>query len=276
MEPMLAEPIHRGKAVDPYLTDEWVMQPKMDGERLVLVSDGAGGVRCFNRDGRATVGPPAVVAELAALPVAVTLDGERLRGTVVVFDLMELRGQGAGVALEHRLQALEQFMAAWSPTNLAVAPTARTIDEKLAMMRAVTDGNGEGWVLKRLASTYQAGARSPDWRKLKRWRDVDCVVAWVGGGAGDEKDNMGLSMYRDGELVNVGECTRRAGDGQRIQPDDVVKVQVLYASDGNRLVQPSRARIRHDKPAEQCTIDQLDEIRTNRTLVLDMLEPAPT
>jgi len=246
------------------------MQPKIDGERLLIESDGAGTVRCFNRYGDATIGPAAAVAELAAWPVPVVLDGERLGDQVLLFDLVSVVGR-EGAPLAERLAVLERFVEAMAPGHLRLVPTARTMLEKHAMMRHVVEQQGEGWVLKRTDSLYRPGERSLAWRKLKRWRDVDCVVAWVGDPTKDgEKDNMGLSMYDlDGDLVNVAECTRRAGHGQQVKPGDVVSVQCLYASDDDRLVQPSRPRIRTDKPARECTTEQLDDIRTSKTYVLD-------
>lgn len=279
-----------------FMSDLHVWQVKIDGDRRIAGTDGTGGVFGFNRDGAPATVPHEAARELAAFTMRLVLDAELLNGVLVVFDLIELGAEGIlPLPLDDRLLMLEALFAGWVPAGMVLCPTARSLEEKEHMIRQVADRDGEGWIVKRLDSRWaeptRPGQRSKDWRKIKRTHDVDCVVEWVGTDPSG-KDNMGLTMYHDGELIDggyardggrrggVAECTRRAGSGYRIQPGDVVKVQCLYASEPTeanphgRLVQPTLPRLRDDKPADQCTVDQLDTIRTYKRLPLDW-QPLP-
>lgn len=267
MQPMLAKATTDRDKVATFLGPEWGFQQKYDGERNLFVADGRGGVTVYNRNGDVTFGPRDLVAALGTVPFPVTLDCEVIAGEAVAFDLPEMPGVIVpAMPLRDRLTALDRITGALK-LPLVVARTAYTRSEKQAMMDDVIAGNGEGWVAKRLLSAYvegEAGRDTRAWRKLKRYKDIDCVVMYLG----DEKINMGLGLYRDGQLVPVGECTRLAGTGMDAVPGDVVKVTCLYATDDDRLYQPTRPIVRHDKIREACLWEQLDEIRTNKRLLL--------
>src|SRR5207249_4178578 len=65
----------------------------------------------------------------------------------------------------------------------------------------------EGIIAKRLDSTYQPGARSPAWVKVKAFRTMDCVVGGWTAGQGGRASTLGallLGVYRDGKLEPVG------------------------------------------------------------------------
>ena len=53
-----------------------------------------------------------------------------------------------------------------------------------------------------------------------------------------------------------------------VKAGDVVEVQILYVSDDDRLYQPTRPRLRDDKTATECTWDQLEPNKTDKTLIL--------
>lgn len=292
MNPMLADQAGTTPAErDEMMGEGWLLQQKLNGERLLIESDGAGTVTALNRRGeRAQTVPLMVVEALAALGVPVVLDGELVAGRFVAFDMPQADGRiTVATPLEVRLQGLGVLLETWGPLHLddfgrelpiTAVVTAFSPDEKLAMLEAVAEARGEGWVAKRLGSTYQPsrrGRRSRDWRKIKRVRDIDCVVEWVNANG---KANMGLTVFRDGELVEggwapdgtrkggVGECGRLTGDGGQVQVGDVVTVQVLSVSDRNRLCQPTLPRLRLDKAPEECLWDQLEPLKADNGLIL--------
>ncbi len=117
MMPMLA----RGADLDrvaTYLTDDWLLQPKIDGHRLIIEVDGTGGVAGYNRNGARTIVPRAVTTVLQRLTAPMTFDGELLADTVILFDLVE--GPG-GVTTDlpcgERVKVLEILVTALG-TNL--------------------------------------------------------------------------------------------------------------------------------------------------------------
>lgn len=292
MEPMLAVPAGTTKTeIAEVMGLGWVLQQKLDGERLLIVG-GQGQAVAYNRRGEQTmVAPFQVLAAVAELNITVALDGELVAGQFVAFDLPEAGGQvTVDTPLQVRLQVLETLLQSWAPgyrhshggqeLPVRLAASAIDPDDKRKMLDQVAEARGEGWVAKRLDSKYRPGDRSRDWRKVKRIRDIDCVVEWINEDP-DGKRNMGLTLYRDGVLVDggyhtdgtrkggVGECGRLTGDGARIQQGDVVTVQILNVSDKDRLYQPTRPRIRTDKAPEECVWEQLEPLRADKTLILE-------
>ncbi len=238
-------------------------EPKMDGRRA-LMRLSTGGVTVFNRNGEtASIPlPRSVRAVLEASAPTVTseiwLDGEIVDDRFEVFDL-----PSAGGVLSTRdgwmvrREVLVNLIDMWSPPEsaLRVVPAVRAQHSKRAMIESIRDAGGEGVVLKKVDAPYMSGHRSRFWRKAKFWKDVDCVVSELRRGG---KDNMVLCVYDNtGRPVEVGECTRLAGDGQRVKIGSVVTVQYLRFSEGGRLVHPTLPRLRDDKPAGECSIAQL-------------------
>lgn len=264
---MLASPGRSmNEAVGYALDDNYQLTPKMDGTRLAIEIDGNGRPHGWSRNGETTRIPGAVAGELGGL-AGVTLDGELLGDTYVVFDAPVLPVHGMDAPLHERRSNLETLYRLWQPgPAVRLAPAAVCLDDKADMIARVDRGRGEGLVAKHLGSGYQPGVRSKEWIKLKRHHSVDCEVVYLG----TEKKNMGLVVYRDGVPVDVGECGRLTGDGPRVKVGDVVEVRVLYATENGRLVQPTLPRLRGDKTPAECTWDQIEAAATNKNLVLEM------
>jgi bifunctional non-homologous end joining protein LigD len=133
--------------------------------------------------------------------------------SLAVFDLLWLDGKDTtGLPLEQRRELL----------NLIVEE-----DERLQLM-AHADGEGrafteqarrlglEGVVAKRKGSRYQAGRRSPDWRKIKLTTTQDCVILGWTPGQGGRSSSFGallLGAYDGGELRWVGQVGSGFSDG---------------------------------------------------------------
>lgn len=266
MIPMLAE------AADPrqistgmfIKSEKWLIQPKVDGDRRLIVCDGRGHVEVLNRDGLPTFLPPAVTDLLARVNMPVVLDGELLENRLHIWDVPRFASQ-----ITPASRCLDRITVAYGITELLgsdlvrAVPTALDAAGKTAMIERVIAGSGEGVMAKLAASPYEPGRRSRSWRKVKVMHEIDCVVSWLG----VEKANMGLHVYDGGRMIDVGEVGRGSADGERVAPGDVVKVRVVHVSADNRLVQPTLPTRRTDKRAEDCTVDQLDAARTNKNLL---------
>lgn len=256
--PMLA----RGIEGDPdrYIRDpEWVCELKCNGKRMVA-NGTMGKLRFFNRSGVRTDAPKHLLPELQILiDMNIVLDGEIVDKDYWVFD-MPCCGElvSPKSSWEDRHDALEAFFKLWKPKHVRLLPVARTTARKRAMMKKIWAAGAEGAVFKRTTSAYHSGEpRNGSWLKAKNVRTVDCVVKSFG----TDKHNMQLVVYRDGEEVEIGECSRYEGDAPRAQVGDVVEIQFLDAGkhpDAPRLCQPHCKSLRTDKRAEQCLIDQLD------------------
>lgn len=251
--------------------DRYALDVKADGERR-LIHVAGGTVTLIGRDGQTPTRFPLSAAVLKAFA--------RLTGGPFTFDaelipadgrlwLFDMPRAGTLITPDHgwsvRRTNLTIAYDSWNPgPSIRLVPYATGTDAKIALIERVAAGRGEGVMAKLVTSKYRPG-KSRDWLKIKRRYSVDCVVTWIG----TEKQNMGVGLWRDGTLepVPVAEVGRTTGDGARVREGDVVEVTFQYVSDDNHLVQPTLPRIRNDKLGTECTWDQLEECRSNRTLL---------
>lgn len=293
MDPMLAKRCPPNM-VDTVLTDDaWELGQKVDGDRLIVIFDGKLGYRPLSRTGLAVRLTRPVIQAFTGVNAPMIVDGELLDDVFYPFDLPYLKDQiDHATPLVDRRAMLERIHGLWRPgPAVRLLPVARTTAEKLALVDAVRAQRGEGWVGKRLASPYRPSHgrddRSDDWLKIKLVKQVDCVIDGRNRGS---KANFVLGLRRrQGRRtvkVDVGEVSALTGDGPAITAalDDleargrnpfgkiVVTVTVLYATDDDRLYQAVKPRWRHDMKPASCTVDQLEECRTDRTVI----EPVAT
>jgi ATP-dependent DNA ligase len=201
---------------------------------------------------------------------------------LVAFDLLALDGELLlELPFEERRSRLEELVA----EPLALTPCTRQPREAEKWLRGA-----EGVVAKELAAPYRPGERT-GMVKIKRVRTIDCVV--VGWRPGKEEGTIGsliLGLYDGDELQVVGHTSGFKAAEKRELP----KMLAAYESGERGSAEPSRwsagrdlewvglrpelvcevtfdhvsaRRIRHgaafkrwrdDKPARECTIDQLD------------------
>lgn len=179
------------------LSDRVVVPAVLDGE---IVAPGDGGAPDFGRL-QARLGltdDREVAAARRSAPVA-----------LVLFDVLRAAGQDlTALPIEERREAL----AAVVDPGGAVA-LSDVVDLALADALGVSREMGlEGVMLKRRGSTYRAGQRSADWRKVKHIDHADVVVVGWRPGRGSRGATVGsllVAVERGGELVYAG----RVGSG---------------------------------------------------------------
>jgi bifunctional non-homologous end joining protein LigD len=286
----------------------WAFEFKWDGVRA-LVDVSEHGTRVYGRNGNdITEGYP----ELMALGADVgdgLFDGEivalangrpsfealqrrmHVRGaavadlvrevpvTFIAFDL--LRRYGVDLrprSYVERRATLDRWVAAHEEWTLSPY-----FDDGAATEAAAREHRLEGVVAKRLASTYRAGVRSPDWQKLRFVHSGDFVI--VGWEASAEHpgvlSSLVLAENREGALVHVGKVgsgldLRTASSLQEqsvtrnnppvagpvpvsiggrsvtwVEPDVVVEVQFTERTNDGKLRHPVFLRVRTDKTASE-------------------------
>jgi ATP-dependent DNA ligase len=203
-----------------------------------------------------------------------------LPASFVAFDLLELDGtELLEQPFERRREALEQ---------LDGVRRSELVRDPAAAQRWLEQT--EGVVAKRLDAAYAAGKRTA-MVKVKRLRTIDCVV--MGYRPGVEPGTVGsliLGLYQpDGALRPVGHSSafsakrkrelpgelaahetgeRGSGEPSRwsadrelewvaLRPELVVEVSYDHVSDGRIRHGTKIVRWREDKPASECTMDQL-------------------
>ena len=252
---MLSKPT---KAYGSHMEGTWCVQQKIDGERLLLEVQENGTVKAYNRNGDPKPIPDFLRNVRVYTPTV--FDGELLDGKYYVFDLALPK-----VKFQERIKLAKLAVETANDTNIVLVPTyTDNIPNRIEMLKAL---GAEGVIFRKLSAVYRSG-KSSALLKYKFTRDADCVIMSRPKEAEADKQNFYLGMYRDGSLVEVGKCSALTGDGPKAKIGDVVKVSCLYATDSGKLYQPVTPRLRTDKKPEECTIDQLETLTTNKKVKL--------
>lgn len=197
-KPMLASPMTKGVITN---WSDWVVEEKYDGHRLIVVVGATGDVTAYTRRVGESGRPneralPAHIIAALRLLVAGVYDGELIAPTpstdgvatstdvtrldlqdglrLVLFDVFSIAGVDVTRNPYHeRHAALLRIVTRVPVSKLAgveLAPSfaVASREDVLTFVRGVWERGGEGAILKRRASTYQAGRRSPDWVKVKK------------------------------------------------------------------------------------------------------------
>ncbi len=202
----------------------------------------------------------------------------------IVFDIL-YRGNRStmGQPLWKRKNLLLETL---SPSEMA-QPCDFIENDGLAFFKATCDHGLEGMVAKEKSSLYLPGKRSQSWMKVKRTRETDFVVGGytIGGTRGEPFNSLLLGLYdgehRLGYVGMVGEGFRGTA-AKRLQallqklhttrcpfrePPDIQRLiywckpemvcQVEYGEFGmdGMLRYPQYLRLRDDKPAVECVIE---------------------
>jgi ATP-dependent DNA ligase len=263
--PMLAQTVNPRELAKLAEDDNIAFEQKVDGMRVIAVL-GEDGVKFLNRKGETfrQFLPHDLEAKLSTLGHPWVFDGELvedLKGgrTYWVFDVLNTpAGPAAAKDFAMRRIVLEHIFSLWSQPGVELLPSYSGRIEKLSLAKTLLANGGEGVMVKHLDAIYTPGLRNPFVRKAKFVKTVDCVVL---GKQRNGKDNVVLGLYNDaGTIVDIGEVTALAGDGQTLQVGEVCEVQYLYAVDPQRprLVQPTRPTRRTDKTADECALSQIE------------------
>ena len=186
VEPMLASAMTHASLAD-YCSDAWVMEPKIDGHRL-LVSVTGKTVFCYSRGGKPRTVPPAMLAELATLPEGL-YDGElHIPGgmssdvtrtdrvadlRLALFDV--LRAFGCDVMSSPGTKRRDILLAAVG-TGRSLVYVVPQLPVSKAGVEALWAQGEEGAVIKRTTAVYVPGRRSAEWIKVKKAGAAVCTI----------------------------------------------------------------------------------------------------
>jgi len=248
LRPQLLNPITEDEAERYILDDDWCGQEKFDGKRMTVKKD-ANSVVAANKKGLSVGFPDSIADSLLTAADALTADGEAVRETLYVFDLLEGGGHDLrGLPYCDRLANLRGAMKG-AGDAVVVAPTAFGSAAKRVMMAALKARDKEGMVFKRLSASWYAGrpASGGDAVKCKFWSSCSCVVLKINA---KRSVQVGLSGQYIGKVTIPPNWTVPAV-GQ------VIEVKYLYvASEGGSLYQSIYLGPRDDVDAKECTFDQ--------------------
>jgi DNA ligase-1 len=308
--------------------DNWQIEWKWDGIRAQVIHRG-GEVMVWTRgEEMVTDVYPELRAIGAALPPGTVLDGEILAWQegkplpfmvlqrrlgrkavnakllreapvqLIAYDLLEWAGEDWRVQpLRKRRRQLEQIVAELQERDptlaVQVSPTvqAATWADAATLREQSRERNAEGFMLKRLASTYQVGRKKGDWWK---WKidpfTVDAVMIYAQRGSGKRASlytDYTFAVWDGSELVPVAKAysgltdeeiravdafvrrntNERFGPVRSVTPTLVMELafegiqQSTRHKSGIALRFPRIARWRKDKqPADADTLDSLRDL----------------
>lgn len=235
--------------------DDYVMSQKHDGHRVIIST---APVSAYSKHGERRDIPRRLARAMETVDRHYVFDGELIGSSYLVFDLIEIpQGDIRTRSWEVRQTLLEAIAPALPAPVRRVLQFDSPLDKREIFDKCVKSGV-EGVIFAKRHAIYRGGKKNRNLLKYKFIKQVDCVVTDKGL---DGKDNLELSVYdEDGTLVEVGRVSALQGDGPKVQINDVVTINCLYATKDLRVFHPNTPRIRTDKPATDCTIDQLQVI----------------
>src|SRR5256885_3561758 len=170
-----------------------------------------------------------------------------------VFDLLYADGEDlTRKPLRERLRRLDEAL---TPMG-AIRRSEGFVGTGVALFEAAKEQGLEGIIAKRLDSTYQPGARSPAWVKVKAFRTMDCVIGGGEAGQGGRASTLGallLGVYRDGKLQPVGHVG--TGFDERTLKDLLATLEKHESPTSPFATQP-----RTNQPARWCLPELVCEV----------------
>jgi ATP-dependent DNA ligase len=249
--------------------DPWVLEPKYDGWRAVIVIEPTGVVVYGGRNGNRYTGQVPYIEEAlrGALPVNTVLDGElthpsgwgavqsamTTKGgatglTFIAFDVLQINDSDVrGLEWTNRRELLE--MIPW-PGHTYLTPTGVASAETHVRM---LDLGMEGSVIKRRNSAYQSGQRTGTWVKLKAIASEDCEIVGFEDGKNGRSGEVGAIVVRlpSGVETTASGMTDKLRAEMKADPDKflgkIVEVAHNGVMDSGKLRHPRFKRMRDDR-----------------------------
>jgi len=235
--------------------DAFVLQPKLDGRRLLLRREGQT-ITGINRKGLQCGIPETLRASALQIPGDYLLDGEAVGDILHVFELLrrnndDLRTQ----PYRRRIVDLLNLLAEGRPEKIVWVPSYFGRIEKRTLFDQLKSERAEGVVFKRLAAPYVPGrpAAGGDQRKFKFVESASVIVT-----GHNARRSIALGIRdNDGQVVSAGNVAIPA-DQAVPTIGAVVEVRYLYAfPESGVLFQPVYTGLREDIDLDECVLSQL-------------------
>jgi ATP-dependent DNA ligase len=244
---------------------DYVFQEKFNGDRRLIEKRPDGTVLDFNRDGLPGKGlPEHIKTALRKHPMYqfvldVELVGSAGSEVIFVFDLLHF-GDEVLVLRPYSYREAMYHGQFTGFNHITPVKSARTPEEKVALIQRLIDERAEGFVAKDLKAHYRPADNNQryNWR-YKFWKTLDAVV--IGNSTkrrdnGNLSDSVRLGCYDEkGMLHDICGSTKKSAF--ILRPGDVVELKYLYGTGTLDVVQPTILRLRDDKAPHLCTLDQI-------------------
>jgi ATP-dependent DNA ligase len=247
-----------------------ICERKFDGFRVFLFKSG-GKIVLTTKHGRiyTQTSHPLLFQRLQpllkeSLPNQLILDGEYVAPDQLhLFDILRRNDEDTTkLPLFQRKELLHEILAKTGVREFDVETIQ--VNSYTEIMNALTDlmsKGAEGIVLKNPRSKY--GERG-SWLKLKRYDTIDCFVIKYERTGDMESTGIPHSWYvgvynEAGQVVEMGKVGAyvKEVDPLKIKVGTVVEIQFQEVTEELKFRHPHILRIREDKSAKECTIDQI-------------------
>jgi len=252
--PQLLNPIDESQVLDLINDDNWCMQEKQDGRRLIVRKHGQD-ITGINKKGN-TVGLALPLFEVVrGFDANVVIDGESIGDNLFAFDLLELDGVDIrSWPYRERLAALMNLLFSVQQRVIKLVETAFTSEQKLALLQQLKAGKREGIVFKQIFAPYTPGRPNSGGNQLKHKfvATLSAVVAKV-----NAKRSVALQLIGQDGWVSCGNVTIPAN--HRIPlAGQVCEIRYLYCfKESGVLFQPVYLGLRNDVDDSECLTSQL-------------------
>lgn len=262
--------------------DDWCLQEKLDGRRLI-VHRTSYETNLYNRNGGLVTPTAQMVRAITPwLPIGYAFDGEWLdrKEEYQIFDILETPEDGdiRSWPTDRRIMLMTlkasaamawPISAALSNTvaGVRILPTHLGTARKRKMLERLHQEDAEGAIFKQLSAPYTPGRPlvGGTMRRLKFRKTADVILQRRPPGH-DESRSFEAWIFDKGQPRHIGSVNANRGESprephfyDRLEPGEVIvgEVSYLHVSDNYNLIQPTIVRLRDDKDPEACTIDQL-------------------
>ena len=229
--------------------DDWLMEPKFDGQRVQLHKRGDD-IRGYSRTKKAVSLPASVITAGRAFSFDFVIDGELVADVFVCFDILEV---GVVKMTEETCETRIRYVSTLWPMDgigIVSSPFALTTEEKTAFYETLHSKGAEGAVFKLKSARYTSG-RGLTALKRKFWDTASVIV-----GKRNGRKRAFFAMLTDG--TNMGSVTVYPNQ-EFPNEGDVAEIRYLYVHDvGGKAIQSKFLAIRTDVPPSECTADQFE------------------
>lgn len=231
--------------------DQWFMQEKFDGRRLMIKKDDD--CVAINKKGLAILIPEVVADVVKAVPEQIVTDGEVIGEKYYIFDILEYKKENL-----RTIGAKNRYEILCSIPQLKdyVVPTYFTEAEKRNAFEQLKQKEKEGAVFKKEVSNYVSGrpASGGNQLKYKFWASATVEVIKQH----KTKRSVTVAVYDGDKQIDMGSVTIPA-NYDIPEVGSLVEVIYLYChtGEGGKLYQTKYKGIRDDQDLSDCHYGQI-------------------
>lgn len=231
-------------------SNEWYMEEKYDGRRLLIEKKGQN-TTAINKKGLAILIPQKVIDLINSVPQDITLDGEIIGENYYIFDILEFNGEDVkNRTFKERLQLRNSI----SQLSQNFVKTYTSPEDKKEFFERLKAQEKEGAVFKKMSSLYVSGrpASGGNQMKYKFWASATVEVV----SNHKTKRSVGVALYDGNDKKLMGSVTIPANyDIPTL--GQIVEVIYLYCHVGGALYQTKYKGVRDDQNLQDCKYSQL-------------------